>query len=624
VRYTILFIVRLLLVWLLFFAAQRLLFVVHYFSDFKGSFLELLVLPYHAFRMDLSSFAFAMGIPFVFTAFFKLFGARWRGVFIKITHGIIWFITIIFSIIYSSELVLYYEWRTKLSSKIFIHLETPSEVFRTSSATYTSWFVIYLVLQLIIFYLLYKWLILNLSVDFSKPKIGKRFLAFFSYLIIGSFVFILALRGGMQPIPISATSAYYSKKQIVNDLSVNAIWNAIHMTFQHFKKDLEGMYNRLDETEAQELAQRLYDYETADTIKILKQDRPNIVFVLLESWSGEIVGALGNPDSITPNFDQLCEEGLLFTNVYATSGTSETGNTSIFSGYPTVPGISISSESAKARHLPSIFKILKPLGYESAYFFGGALTYGNIGGYLTEMGVDRIVDEENLDLEPTGNLGVHDEAMFPFFLSEIKKAQEPFIYCLFTQSTHSPYDIPRQSVPSHPKNKEGFVNSLVYADNQLKLFTEAFRKLPKFEHSIVVFVADHGKTNYVNSNIYSDSFYHIPLLIWGGALKDTFKGKRIDKIGSQADIVKTVLNQMGLPTDSFNWSKNILDPNSPEWALLTSTMSFGIKDTTGYAAFHTINEQTVFTTYQNNDSAAKSIRQSRGLVESIYREFRSF
>ncbi len=564
-----------------------------------------------------------MGIPFILISCLILFQGRSKSVLTKITHVLIWFFTILFSIIFSSELVLYYEWRTKLSSKIFIHLETPSEVFRTAYGAYTGWFIFYFVLQLIIFYFLYRWLILKLKTSDNHTSVIKRILHFFAYIIAGAFLIGMGLRGGLQAIPISATSAYFSKQQIINDLVVNSIWNSIHMTYQHFKKDLEGMYTRLDYEEAKSITLSLYNYTPNDTLRILKETRPNIVFVTLESWSGEVVGALGNPDNITPNFDKLCKEGILFTNIYATSGTSETGHTSIFSGYPTVPGISISSESAKCRQLPSLFGALKPLGYESAYYFGGALTYGNLGGYLTEMGVDRIEDERHLNLEPTGSLGIHDEAMFPYFLNEIDQAKSPYIYGLFTQSTHSPYDIPMDGLTNHPKNREGFVNSLVYADYQLFLFTEALKKRSDFENTIVIFVADHGKTNYVNSNIYSDNFYHIPLLIWGGALKDAYKNFQIQKIGSQSDIAKTLLNQMGVSTHLFKWSKDLLDPNVPGWALLTSTMSFGMIDSSGYAAYHTISDKPIYTSYNDKDSAKASIKKSRALVESIYNEFKS-
>ncbi len=574
--------------------------------------------------MDISSFTYAMGMPFVLIAILILFSNTSRKIILKITHGIIWFLALIFSIIFSSELVSYTEWRTKLSSKIFVHFETPSEVFRTSSGAYTGWFVFYLVIQLLVFYILYRYLILKLEKETNNKSFKIKGLQFIGYTLVGGFLMGMGLRGGLQQIPISATNAYFSKSQIVNDLSVNSIWNFIHMSHQHFKKDIEGMYNRLSDEEIKTLTSGLYDHPKNDSTRILTQPKPNLIFVTLEGWSAQMIGSLGGEEGITPHFDELAQSGLLFTKIYSTSSTSETGHTSIYSGYPTIPGISISAESAKCRQLPSIFKTLKTVGYNSSYYFGGALAYGNIGGYLREMAVDRLTDENDLNLEPKGILGIHDEAMFPYFFSELKKASGPYIYGLFTQSTHAPYDMPMEMVKGYPAGAEGYVTSLIYADNEIEKFIDQIKTLPDYDNTLVIFIADHGKTNHINNDTYSSEFYHVPLLMWGGALKSEFKGQTIEKIGSQCDIAKTLLHQMDLPTDDFYWSKNLLDPNSPEWALLTSTMSFGLLEPSGYTCYHTINEALVSSSYENETETQAALKRSRALVEAIYKEFRNF
>ena len=45
----------------------------------------------------------------------------------------------------------------------------------------------------------------------------------------------------------------------------------------------------------------------------------NVVVVLLESFAGHYVGALGAPGNITPYFDKLSKEGLLFTQFFSTA-----------------------------------------------------------------------------------------------------------------------------------------------------------------------------------------------------------------------------------------------------------------------------------------------------------------
>ena len=135
---TFLFIIKIFALWMIFFLLQRILFYVHYSSDFDVDFVTLLQLPLHSIILDLSSFAYLMGVPFILICISLLsLSNTWHTILIKITKYTIWFLAVISSILFSSELVSYFEWRAKLSSKIFIHFSTPSEIFRTSSGNST-------------------------------------------------------------------------------------------------------------------------------------------------------------------------------------------------------------------------------------------------------------------------------------------------------------------------------------------------------------------------------------------------------------------------------------------------------------------------------------------------------
>ena len=46
-------------------------------------------------------------------------------------------------------------------------------------------------------------------------------------------------------------------------------------------------------------------------------ERPNVLLILMESYRGDDVGVLGSNLKITPAFDELSKEGILFTNFYA-------------------------------------------------------------------------------------------------------------------------------------------------------------------------------------------------------------------------------------------------------------------------------------------------------------------
>lgn len=614
------FIGKLLLFWLLFYAFQRFLFIFHFFSDFSGNYGSLLAIPYHGLRLDLSAFSYTMAIAFVLSLpSFFLTGETSLKWINRIIRVYFWIIVVLVSLMMSGEIVTYIEWKTKLSSKIFIHLNNPSEVFRTATWGYTIWYFFYFLVQLAFAWFCYiRWFKKN-NIKATEQSILKRIGYSLSYLLSIAFLLILALRGGLQQIPVSATDAYFSKTRIVNDVSVNPVWNFIHTCYVHFKVDLSEYFQKLPPEEGEKLKDELYAAEPDNSVRIFKNNRPNVILVIFEGWSGQMIEPLGGEPGITPNFNQITEKGLLFTQIYATGGTSETGNTSIISGYPTISGISISTQSAKCRQLPSLNQSLATEGYNSFFAFGGSLSYGNIGGYLTDVGFDRVVDEHQLDLEPSGKLGIHDEAMFPYFLDEIQNASRPYFYSLFTQSTHSPYDMPAEPVPGY--DNDGYVNSMKYADKHLGEFLEGVKQLPDYDNTIVVFVSDHGRANLFNQDTYDQKYFHIPLLLWGGALDSNFVGKRIDRVGSQADLAKTLLNQMDINTDAYHWSKDLLNPNTQEWAVCTSTLSYGWKDSTGYTVYHMINDQLIKSPYTDQNDIDLALKKCRAVLESMYREF---
>lgn len=619
----LLFPVKLFLIWLILFTFQRLLFIFHFFGEFSGHYDELFVIPFHALRLDYSGFSYIMSLPFLISVL-AFIPKTEKG--IKILNRVIgvfmWIMIFLTSLIAAGEIVSYYEWQTKLSSKIWIHFTTPSEIFRTSSGSYTYWFLFYMALQLFFAWLIYTKLFKKNYlgvVDFStSKKIGSALIYFF----VGAGIFGLGVRGGWQEIPVSATDAYHSEKRIVNDVTVNPAWNFIHMSYNYLKVDLEEYFNNLPEDVAEKIKSEVYQSNPNDSIpSLFKTNNPNIILITLEGWSAQMIEPLGGEKNITPNFNALCNEGVLFTEIYATGGTSETGHSSIISGYPTIPAISISQESAKCRQLPSLNQVFEENGYSSFYTFGGSLSYGNIGGYLADVGFDKLVDENDLDLKPKGQLGIHDEAMFPYFLSEVQKAKRPYFYGMFTQSSHAPYDMPAEPYPGY--DGDGYVTSMNYADKHLGKFVEGVRALPDFENTLVIFIADHGKTNIINSDTYKEDFFHIPLLFWGGALKEDWRGKTIDKIGSQADLAKTLLNQLQLNSDEFHWSKDLLNPSTQEWAICTSTLSYGWKDTAGYTIYQMIDEHLVYSAYSDQKKTDEVLQKCRAVIESMYREYKN-
>ena len=86
-----------------------------------------------------------------------------------------------------------------------------------------------------------------------------------------------------------------------------------------------------------------------------------------------------------------------------------------------------------------------------------------------------------------------------------------------------------------------------------------------WQNTLIVFVADHGHPLPGHDPNDRPSKFHIPLIFTGGALN--IKGV-VTNIGSQTDIVTTVLDQLGISTNIFKWGKDLLDSSARSICIL--------------------------------------------------------
>ena len=89
------------------------------------------------------------------------------------------------------------------------------------------------------------------------------------------------------------------------------------------------------------------------------------MIIVLESFSGYLIGPLGGDSLVTPQFNRLIKEGILFSDFYASGTRTDKAMPAILNGYPAQPAQSIIKEPKKSQTLPSIVKILIENGYNS-------------------------------------------------------------------------------------------------------------------------------------------------------------------------------------------------------------------------------------------------------------------
>ena len=565
--------------YMLLFALCRLVFLGYFFDTIITHgyriFFESLS---KAIPLDVSTASYLLFIP----ALTLLFAYLLRAKFLMSVFRIYLFCTaFIFAFLAMLEIGVYREVHIKMYFNLLNHAAHIDEIFHTVSRIML---VTLLSLLFALGYFSYRF-IAKLFADGRqhaerlKPVAAVKLFVAFGVVI--TFL-VLGCRGGLRPIPINEGEVYFSDNQCVNDATVNALWNIVHSFIENEKVLAGNAYKVMPDEEANAVVGKLFSVERDTTIHLFKVAKPNVCVLILESWSADLIASLGGYQGITPNFEKLVSNGYLFTHIKPAGHVSDQGVPAILSGYPALPIGSAINQPERQVNLANINNQFSEAGYYSSFFFGGQLIYGNIKTYIFRNKFNVVTEQQDLPSSiPAGRLGIHDSIMLNIWRDSINTYRQPFLTGLFTLSTHSPFDEPSSQPITWGGLYQPYLNSAVYADRQLGKFFEDAKKEKWYDSTIFIIVADHSHGTPKDYSYESPEFYHIPLLIYGGALKEEFRGVKNECIASQTDIASTLLHQLGYSSEPYRWSKNLLNPYTQHFAFYTFDEGFGFVDTTG-------------------------------------------
>ncbi|MEK6616060.1 MAG: LTA synthase family protein, partial [Bacteroidota bacterium] len=353
---------------------------------------------------------------------------------------------------------------------------------------------------------------------------------------------------------------------------------------------------------------------------------PNIVLVILEGWSADMIKSLGGYDSVTNGFDKLASEGILFDSIYASGSLSDQGMTAIFSGFPALPsGTSIIGQPGKYGHLPCLNTEFKKSGYSTSYMFGGQLSYGNIKAYMYYNNFDKILEGKDFAGNiPQGKLGVHDEYLYARQLQELKKEKEPFFAGMFTLSSHSPYDFTMPRKIFWGDDEINYVNGMYYADSCLYDFIQKSKKEKWYDNTLFIFVSDHSHSSPKHWAQQQPEYRKIPMLFYGNVIKDEFKGYHYKKICSQVDLAATLLHQLNVSSDKFEWSKNLFNPYANEFAFYETRDGFGFVRPNQYLVYSHSNNNFYFEKTNSPAEKARLEKEGKSFLQTVFQEYTDY
>lgn len=407
------------------------------------------------------------------------------------------------------------------------------------------------------FYRLNRWVVVRTPLAPSIPYTWTFALVRTLSLLLVAALTVLAMRGGIQLVPIGNGNAL----QVADNKYVPIVLNTPFSMMHSYSGQMEELHYYPPER-LSDFFQPIKQY----TGKEFKEK--NVVFIILEGFSKEYTG-LGGRTSYTPFLDSLMQYSFVCRNAYANALESAKGIPAIISGIPSLMNEPITTSAYGTNQLTSLPALLRNKGYQTAFYHGG--TNGTMGFdiYAANAGFSRYFGrrEYNNEADYDKNWGIWDEPFLQYFASGLNNMKQPFMASVFTLSSHDPFKVPEQYRDVLPKGTSKVHQPIAYTDLAVRKFFATASNQPWFNNTLFVIMADHCSP--VSSDPYYSSFnmgmFAIPLIYYAPGDSSLINGT--DQLTQQIDILPSVLDYLGYDEKFFAFGNSIFSTDTPRFVI---------------------------------------------------------
>ncbi|WP_422091414.1 LTA synthase family protein [Tenacibaculum ovolyticum] len=436
------------------------------------------------------------------------------------------------------------------------------------------------------------------KIDFVSPKKNRIVFGILTALILG-----LGSYGSLQHYPLRWSQAFFSKDKNINQFALNPVL----YFFDSFKFRSSGY----DLAEIKKYTPIINNYLgiKSDSINFkrtniyyndsLVKNKPNVVFVMLESVGNAALSYYGNPIKSTPVIDSLITKSINFTNHYVHKSTTAGSVFASITGLPDVDNIKSASRNPMIINQKILFDQFND--YEKLYFLGGSANWANIRAVFQSNIKDlKIYEEGSYGDEKRADVwGIDDYDLFKEsdkVLADLHSKKKPFVAYIQTATNHMPFTVPDKKgtyVPLKEEelDKEVFkksafrsieqLNAIRYLDFNINEFLTIAKKSGYYDNTYFVFFGDHqgGMKEITHFKPTEDKLgilrHNVPFFIHAPKLT---KPKNITKNVNLVDVVPTTMSLANLNYTNYTLGQNALD------SLKTNTFSFVYRNIKGEPA----------------------------------------
>jgi len=368
------------------------------------------------------------------------------------------------------------------------------------------------------------------EVNFTKSYIPFKFL-----LLLLSIFFIRGMFNGipLTPWQTSQTSDQVSDQKL-SAVSLNASYNVLYSLANSSNQIKSNSKIKISEADIAVAFKQIYKHPRKALSTHL--NKPNVVFLFLESWSAINLKSYGFKHTTTPYFEQLLKRSIRPKGMLAGGHRTTEGLFTTLTSYPNPLGRSVAKTNLQDYSYTSIIDILNNDGYSSIFFQGTSKETSGTGAFVQKLGFKKSYGKSDIEqrIYEENSWGVYDQDLYNFALKKVAQLKAPFVIGINGATTHdhqTPEGIKKQLF-SDNTNLNDKLNALKFSDTALKEFIEKTEFL--YPNTLFILLADHCGS--VKGSAFEN--YLIPFALYHKDLKPEY----YDVYLSQRDVVPTVLD----------------------------------------------------------------------------------
>ena len=541
-----------------FFTIFRLVFIAIFRQKIQheigfGEILDVLLM---GFRFDCTAVAYFLLLPFLLLLILAPFN---QYKIITITRKVHQVLFIVLSTLICVVTINYFqEYGDQFNHFLFLALyDDQKAVFNTIIEYYHPFlnsFIIILTVILGLFIFRFFQERKNIYQLFRKVRFKKSKYVF-AFIVLLLFVF--GIRGSLSGIPVLREYSGVSTDNFLNKTIINP-FRSLNYAVNDFNK-LNQLGDKNPYMDEKLFKATFPQDKVTDVLQKTAQgptiEKPKQIFiVVMESYDSWPLMDKYLPFNFSTQLNAIAKKGTHFNHFLAAGNTTIDSFGAIMTNVPNC-GINLSHVGTTNKPFQtSLFTQFKKLGYQTNFYYGGYLSWENIGDLSEHYGVDRIFSGvDGGGKTDTGGWGIEDEKLFNLVMQHTDKNKNS-LNIILTTSYHAPYSVaieakgfPYKSTDDFPatmkKYYDGAMNikelgHLWYGDKAIGDFVKKAEK--KYSESLFTFTGDHFGRKFINSkpNLYEKS--SVAFILYGKSIPKAVNSTP----GSHIDIMPTLIEMI--------------------------------------------------------------------------------